>query len=341
MKKLLAALSAAALALGSCTVRSAPAASSSMEYAKWFSVRGDTVTVISPWGAPALTIAVDRPFGKIVCMSSSYIGYLDAIGCDSVICAVSGKDYITLPSIHERGVPDIGYEASPDYETVVSLNPDIVIAYTVSDMEPQYIARLRSLGVRVAVIYDQMEEHPLARAEYMRFFGALTGRRAESDSAFAFVRDRYISLRREVQKPAKVLVNIPYADQWYIPGGDSYMSQLVRDAGGEVLGSVPGTSSSSVISVERAYSLSAQADFWLDTGWCNTLEQLHGANPLFGDFPVIGRQVWNNTLRATPGGGNDFWESGAARPDLILEDLVKIFSAAAGTVPLNYYLRVE
>ncbi len=33
------------------------------------------------------------------------------------------------------------------------------------------------------------------------------------------------------------------------------------------------------------------------------------------------------------GGGNDFWESGAVRPDLVLEDLVRIFNGSGEKFP--------
>ena len=139
--------------------------------------------------------------------------------------------------------------------------------------------------------------------------------------------------------PKKVLVNIPYADQWYIPGGDNYMTRLISDAGGEVLGAVPGRFESSVISVEKAYEYAQEADFWLNPGWCSTKDQLRSVHPLFGDFPVIDKPVWNNTKQNTPGGGNAFWETGPARPDLILEDLRAIFDGAE--VPCTYYFELE
>jgi iron complex transport system substrate-binding protein len=56
---------------------------------------------------------------------------------------------------------------------------------------------------------------------------------------------------------------------------------------------------------------------------------------LANDLPI-----YNNTLRTTPEGGNDFWESGAVRPDLILEDLIQVFHYD-GSGNLNYYFRLE
>ena len=100
-------------------------------------------------------------------------------------------------------------------------------------------------------------------------------------------------------------------------------------------------SQSSVISVEKAYELSCEADFWLHPGWCSTKAELAGVHPLFADFPVLRKGVWNNTAQSTAGGGNAFWETGPVRPDLILSDLTRIFSDTAPSDTLNYYLRVE
>jgi iron complex transport system substrate-binding protein len=52
-----------------------------------------------------------------------------------------------------------------------------------------------------------------------------------------------------------------------------------------------------------------------------------------------GLPIYNNTLRTNSEGGNDFWESGAVRPDLVLEDLVKIFASEPGK--LHYYLELR
>ena len=67
--------------------------------------------------------------------------------------------------------------------------------------------------------------------------------------------------------------------------------------------------------------------------------QLRSVHPLFADFPVLAKPVWNNTKQTTPGGGNAFWETGPARPDLILEDLRAIFDGSP--VPGFYYLPVR
>ena len=299
------------------------------------------VVTISPHDGSRDTLSIIEPMDNIVCMSTSHVACLSAIGADSVITAVSGLGYVADPDIRSRNVYDIGYETSLDYERIVSLNPDLVVTYTVSSAEPPYMTKLRAVGVPVLVLHDHLENHPLARAEYMRLFGVLTGRQEEADSVFDYVAERYESLitRIDGSFPAKkVLINIPYGDAWYIPGKESYMSRLVSDAGGEILGAENDTSASRVISMEEAWRLSQQADIWLNPGHCSSRDELESFLPLFSSFGPVEKAlpIYNNTLRMTPEGGNDFYESGAVRPDLILEDLISIMSRKEES-SLNYF----
>ena len=175
--------------LSSCVTHTRPAAPGGMEYAQWFDLQGDKAIIVSPYGGTADTLEVTAPLRSIVCMSSSYIGFLDAIGCDSVATAVSGLAYVSDPEVQAHAV-DVGYDAALDYETILKLRPDLVLTYAVSAAEPPYLQKLRDLGIRTAVIHEHLESHPLARAEYIKFFGLLTGRKEQADSLFADIRDR-------------------------------------------------------------------------------------------------------------------------------------------------------
>lgn len=307
-------------------------------YARYFTLSDSLLVTYSPYDGHADTLRLGRPMNRLVCMSSSYIGYLDALGGDSVAVGVSGIAFITSPLLQERyargAVYDVGYDAAPDYERIVDLQPDLLITYAVSPTPSPFLARLQELGVPTLLVYEHLEHHPLARAEYLRLFGALTGRQARADSLFGRICRSYDSLCVHTERPAQVLLNVPYADQWYIPGGDNYMTRLIRDAGGEVLGARPGETRSRVITREEALLLARQADVWLNPGWCDSRAALQATLPAFPQVPA----VYNNTRRTTPGGGNDFWESGPVRPDLILQDLRRILSGDAQADSLYYYI---
>lgn len=341
---------------------------------------GYSLVSISPFDGRRDTIFISQPLGRLIVTSTSYIGFLDAVGADSVIVGVSGGEYVCDSSVtaglSNGTVVDIGYDASPDYEKIMALKPDLLLTYSVSPVKSQFFSKLESLGIKTFIVNEHLERHPLARAAYIRLFGALTGNMAAADSVLKIVSENYINLRDSVQsnlnrnieldskgttrKQRKILVNIPYKDQWFVPGQESYLTTLFKDAGGEILGAKAGSSVSGQISVETAYSLSKEADLWMNVGWCQTLEQLLSVNPLFEDFlrniqrnasargysnaegcaanssDTSASVVWNDNNRLNPNGGNDFWESGVVRPDLLLRDLIGIFSGEYGYATIYY-----
>lgn len=327
-----------AVMLSGCIHESKTIMASSQEYARLFDIiKKDSLTgivVIHANYKNTDTLWFDQPMYRLICMSSSHVAAMSAIGADKQIIAVSGLKYISDQDLKRNDVQDIGYDAALDYEAIVELQPDMLITYAVTGAEPSYVSKLRSLGVRTLVLHDHLEQHPLARAEYVRLFGALTGRKEVADSVYGAVRDRYLQLTADVDRTAKakVLINIPYGDAWYVPGREGYMSQLVRDAGGEILGAVPDQSASSVVSLEQAYEYSLEADLWLNPGPCRTREELAAAHHMFPRFGPMakGLPIYNNIRCVNGDGGNDFWESGAVRPDLILEDLISVMNHAKG-----------
>ena len=324
---------------------------------------GYSAISISPFNGSRDTLKISKPLNRLIVMSTSYIGFLDAIGADSVIVGVSGGEYVCDSSVtaglNNGIVADIGYDASPDYEKIMALKPDLLLTYSVSPVKSQFLSKVESLGIKTFIVNEHLERHPLARAAYVRLFGALTGNMPAADSVLNVVSESYISLRDSVamtaRTPRKILVNIPYKDQWFVPGQESYLTTLFKDAGGEILGAKAGSSVSGQISVETAYSLSKEADLWMNVGWCQTLEQLLSVNPLFEDFlrNIQGNAadrgycsdkdrsdavhfVWNDNKRLNAKGGNDFWESGVVRPDLLLRDLVGIFNRNEEFTPVYY-----
>lgn len=294
-----------------------------MEYAECFDITGSKVITMSPTDGRRDTLDASVPFSRIVCMSSTHVACLSLLGHQGDIVGVNGLCYISDTLVRaSEAVKEVG---DIDFERVIAMKPELLV--TSGDGMADY-SRLEPFGIKVLHVYDYLEQHPLARAEYVRLFGALTGCRVAADSVFASVRDSYLAaagIAEGSQERPQVLVNVPYKDAWYVPGRDSYFCRLIRDAGAEVAGSPEGVASS-VMTVEKAYALSHGAAFWLHPGWCRTLDELCGANPLFPEFPVLRNgKVFNNIRRAGEAGGNDYYESGAVRPDLVLEDLVRIF----------------
>lgn len=290
---------------------------------------------------------LDGEAKRIVAMSSTFVAMLDEIGALDRVVGVSGLGFISNPTINSKRdeIDDVGYDGNIDYETLISLDPDLILLYGVngaSMMEP----KLKELGIPYMYIGDYLEQSPTGKAEWMVALGEITGRRIQAVKRFRQIKERYDSLaaaNASWERKPKVMINAPYGDSWFMPSSSSYMTRLISDAGGEYVFSSGKNSNSSVtIGDEQAYLLASEADIWLNPGQASSIDELIDAVPRFADVrAVTARQVYNNTARMTPSGGNDFYESGTVRPDAVLSDLIKIFHCNDSVASLNYYIRLE
>lgn len=289
---------------------------------------------------------LDEKAGRIVCMSSSYIAMLDALGETGRTVAVSGKGLINNDKIKDNeGIADVGYDNNIDYETLVSLNPDIVLLYGVNGSSVME-GKLRELGIPYAYIGEYLEENPLGKAEWIVAIGEIIGQRQRAVDRFGQIAPAYATLKEmadTLPSRPKVMINTPYADSWVMAPPTSYVGMLITDAGGEYVFSKSDSNISMPIDLEEAYLLADGADCWINVGQYRTMEELTSALPKFKDTkPVKDGNVWNSILRSTPGGGNDYWESGVVNPDLVLTDLIKIFHPGAlDSIPFTYYKKLD
>ncbi len=299
-------------------------------------------------------MAIPYPIESCICMSTTYLPHIKLIGEELSVKGVSGTRFIYDSLYSSRAsdglIADVGAETAPDYEKILSLKADVVLAYGIAGSDNSYIDKLRKLGQKVLVINDYLEHTVTGRLEYLKLFGRLFGKEAVADSVFKARRDEYINARHlcaEVEKPAKALVNMPFKGIWYLPGNNSYMAELVRDAGGEIIGAEEGECASSQKSFENMYSLALESDVWIHLNAARSKAEVLSENPLFKNIPAFkSGQMFNNVKRVTPEGGSDYWESGAVNPAEVLKDLIQIFhpDIAEKNFPdreMVYYIRLD
>lgn len=285
---------------------------------------------------------------RIVCLSSSYIAMLDALGEVDRVAGVSGMDFITNPYIQENRdrIADVGYDGNTDYERLLASAPDIVLLYGItgaSGME----AKLKELRIPFMYIGEYMEESPLGKAEWCVPVAEIIGCRERGIEIFNRIPKRYDSLKTiaaRVPERPDVMVNIPYGDAWIMSPPGSYMGRLITDAGADYIYPGDTTEVSRTIDIEEAYKLVNECDYWINTGRVTSKAALLAELPKFADVPCLKEgRVYNNNLRINRYGGDDFWESGIMHPDIILEDLIKIFHPGllGEPKPLYYYRKIE
>ena len=281
-------------------------------------------------GASLMNIPV--PLQRVVCLSTTHLAYIDVLQETKTLIGISGAGYVSNPAIRaaakEGAIKDVGYEAGLSYETLAVMQPDVVFAYGVAGEMSAVADKLNSMGIRVVFLGDYLEDTPLGKAEYMVAMSAFYDKETEAEALFTLVVEDYAAakaLTAEATYKPKVILNAPWRSAWYIPGGANFLSAFIADAGGEVLGARAGSRDSAPLSLEKAYTYALQADYWLNPNAVRTLAELKNNDPRFADIPAFRQhRVFNNTLRRTPEGGSDFWESGVVQPHIILRDLIRI-----------------
>ena len=340
------------------------------EYASGFKILGaensasTLIQITNPWqGAKDVTMSyfVSRngeqapagfngpaiPAGakQIICMSSSYIAMLDELGEINRIAGVSGIDYIANPYIlaHKDSIKDIGPEMN--YELLIGLKPDVVLLYGIGDAQTAVTDKLKELSIPYLYMGEYLEESPLGKAEWMVVLSELTDNRKKGIEIFREIPERYYALKAltdSVKQRPTVMFNTPWNDSWVMPSTQSYMARLIADAGADYIYKENNSNSSTPIGLETAYGLIQKADYWINVGSVNTLDELKSVNPKFADSKAVHeKRVYNNNLRSTPAGGNDYWESAVVRPDVVLRDLIHIFHPELVSDSLYYYRHLQ
>lgn len=288
---------------------------------------------------------------RIVCMSSTHIAMLEELDALNKIVGVSGKQYISNSKLQASSqfIVDVGYEGNMDYEALLAVQPDLILLFSVngaSSMEP----KLKELGIPFLYIGDYVEEDPLGKAEWIIPIAEVIGEREKGILKFNEIVSRYNNVKSlvdnldnsEISTNPKVMVNAPFADSWFMPSSKSYVARMIKDAGGDYIYKKNTGTTSLPIDMEEALKLVSEADFWINIGSVNSIEEVKNTFPKFiNSLCIIDGRLYNNNKITSPGGGNDCYESGVVNPDLILRDMIKIFYPQLVDEDFVYYQKLQ
>jgi len=275
---------------------------------------------------------VQSPCEKIVALSSIYASMFYELGELGHVVAIDNADYITNSEIlaaHRNGrLTEVARGPEPDLEKIIALKPDALFTFGMAQGNA-VDKRLVQSGVPVAVSFDHLEENPLARAEWLKFYAVFVGRYEKADSIFTEVEKDYLQLKKLAAEPVSkptVFSDIKYSEFWYMPGGKSYLARLIEDAGGNYLWRSNLDFGSQPLSFEQVYAKARQADVWINPSSLRSLNELEAFDKRYTGFEAFKKgKVYNNTLHVNTHGYSNYWESGMIHPNRILSDLIRIF----------------
>jgi len=286
-----------------------------------------------PQGVKA-DVFIGLPIDKVGINSTTHLGYLNALGKQDKIVAVSNSDLFYDSSFQQRiaagKVTELG-NRSLNKELVIKSELDVLFTFAIDASSYESVKQLRKLGQPVILIAEYMESDPIAKAEWLSVFAAFfeEGTMQKAEAHLSRVENSYNSIRTQSMLYSflpKVTIGLPWKGTWYVSGDESYQAQLIRDAGATYCWNSYKQTASVPLDIETAISGGMQAHFWINTGTLTTAVQLQETNEIFPQFQSFqNKHIYTNYKRSNEFGANDYWEMGVVRPDLILGDLVTIF----------------
>ena len=287
----------------------------------------DTGTIVEVF-QPYMRLCVREPMRRLGTMSTVQVGFLYALDAMDCLVAVCNPELIYTPVKGDE--IDLGDSMKPSAERTLQAGLDALLAVNYGQYDNLEAVRLEKLGVRTIYINEWQEGSPLARAEWIRVLGALTGRLHEADSVFAEVESRYINLKSSItnQQSSKIMSGNNFRGTWYVPSGKNYLAYLFKDAGADYPFYDDERETSIPLTIEETLRYFHEADVWVGANG-NSLAELAELDEKHTWFKAYqdGR-VYNWRKQRLPSGANNFWERGVVHPEEMLEDVIHVLNNA-------------
>ncbi len=295
---------------------------------------------------------IKTPCTRIIALSSIYANMIAEVGGLKSIIAIENVDYYNNSGITKAvevgRIFQVQRNPEIDKEAVLKLKPDVIFAFGMGGSSGDFDAKIVESGIPAVISLDHLERSPLARAEWIKFFAAFVNRSNEANIIFTEVEKDYDELKalaRNYTDRPNVLTELKFGDTWYVPGGKSYMAQLINDANGNYFWSNDTASGSLPLSFEAVFKKAQKADLWLNVSMCTTKQQVIAQDKRYADFEAYKKNsIYNNNLYCNKLKYSTYWETGMIYPNRILSDMIQMFHKQAKDSldrPFYYYKQVN
>ena len=237
-------------------------------------------------GARCTTDTVRTPVERSAVFIAPHCQLMYELGCQQAIRGVCDLDYINIPDVKKRAalsgntsaqnpIVNCGSSMAPDIERIIALKPEAILLSPFENSGGY--GKLDKLHVPIIEAADYMESSPLGRAEWMKFYGMLFGNEEgksngisgscepKADSLFAKIEKEYLKLKAEAAgypKGLSILTERKTGNVWYVPGGQSTIGILLKDANARYIFEDDQHSGSLAMSPEQILAKGKQVDVW-------------------------------------------------------------------------------
>ena len=253
-------------------------------------------------GMGCTTDTVRTPVERSAVFIAPHCQLMYEMGCQQAIRGVCDLDYINIPDVKKRAalsrntaarkassgnvsagnaaarnsIVDCGSSMAPDIERIIALKPEAILLSPFENSGGY--GKLDKLHVPIIEAADYMESSPLGRAEWMKFYGMLFKKdgnapktalaascEPKADSLFVKIEKEYLKLKAEAAgypKGLSILTERKTGNVWYVPGGQSTIGILLKDANARYIFEDDEHSGSLAMSPEQILAKGKQVDVW-------------------------------------------------------------------------------
>lgn len=308
---------------------------------RYMLVPKDSGDVAVPQGVTLLRTPLDNQLVFATLHAQLFV----TLGCVDAIGGVCDARYMSVPQVRENiaagEIADCGSSVDVNLERLFELAPEA--AWVIPFKNGGY-GKMERVEVPLVECVDYMENSPLGCAEWVRFYGRLLGVASRADSLFFAVCDNYARVKARVDSCAtrpRLMCELKTGSAWYMPGGESTMGQLYRDAGADYLFGNNDNSGSVPYSFETVLARADSADVWLVKYGADKDKSYSSLEQEFSGYTLL-RSFRERRIFACNVSRKRFYEETPFRPDILIEELASLLHPELNdNYELRYYEKMQ
>lgn len=264
----------------------------------------------APEGLEEDVTILRQPMHDLYLVSSSVMDIFDKLGALDTIrfSGQKAENWYVEDAKEAMECGDIVYAgkySQPDYELITSEGCTLAIENKMISHSPEVIEMLENFGIPVVIEYSSYESHPLARVEWVKFFGALVGKEKEAEEIFAeqaAIVDQVSAVEKTDQTVAFFYINSN--GQAQVRQSNDYIPKMIDLAGGmyifENVGDPESRRSTITMQIEEFYAGAKDTDYLIYNssidGGVKSIVELLDKCSLLSDFKAVQNgNVWCTT----------------------------------------------
>lgn len=299
-----------------------------------------------PAGIAEDMVIIKQPLSNIYVVSTAVMDIFNKLeALDSVGFSSQKADgwYIkeAREAVENGSIIYAGKYNKPDYELLVSKKCTIAIENMMISHSTEVMEMLENFDIPVIIEYSSYESHPLARVEWIKFFGVLTGKEELAEDIF----NKQVEIVEKVTQDKKTDKTVAY---FYVTSNgliqvrssNDYIPKMIELAGGKYIFDNIGDDSSARstmnMQVEEFYAGAKDADYIIYNstidGEIKTIDELIDKCSILGDFKAVkNKNVWCTS--------NDMYQQSMSIGDMINDIHIMLTSGDASE--MKYLFRLK